>query len=210
MPEGAVTHDADAVGEAGRERLALLAPVQHVIAHLRDVDAARAQALLDHGAREVRHADEANAPGGHHLLERAHGLLERRVGVGPVDEEHVHPVGAQALQARVDFAEDVGAAGVAQRPGLAGRRHLHAALGDEDDVAAVPVERAGHHFLRVAGAVGGRGVHAVDAAVEGAMDGLDGLVVLDRAVAVAGHRPAAEAHHGHLQSGPAKRAIAHS
>src|SRR5437764_148781 len=62
VPEGAVAHDTDAVGEAGRERLVLLAPVQHVIAHLRDVDAARAQALLDHGAREVRRADEANAP----------------------------------------------------------------------------------------------------------------------------------------------------
>ena len=54
-----------------------------------------------------------------------------------------------------------------------------------------------------------RGVNCVDTALEGAVDGHDGLVVLDGPVTVAGHRPAAEAHHGHLQSGPAERSVAH-
>ena len=187
----------------------LLAPVEHVIAHLRDVDAPGAHALGHHGAGEVRDADEADAPGGHHLLEPAHGLLEGRARVRPVDEEHVHPVGAETLQARVDLAQDIGAARVPQGPGLAGGRRLHPALGDEDDVLAAAREGAPDDLLGVAAAVGRRGVHAVDAALEGAMDGLDGLVVLDRPVAVARHRPAPEAHHGHRKSSPAERAVAH-
>src|SRR5262245_4514534 len=39
VPERAVTHDANALAKAGRKRLPLLAPVEHVVAHLRDVDA---------------------------------------------------------------------------------------------------------------------------------------------------------------------------
>ena len=54
--------DADAVRETGRERLVLLPAVEHVIAHLRDVDPARAHALGHHRAGEVRHAHEADAP----------------------------------------------------------------------------------------------------------------------------------------------------
>jgi len=59
-----------------------------------------------------------------------------------VDEEHVTPVGAQALQARVDFAQDVwrgwrrGAA-----PGWPAGGTVHGRTWDEDDVAAVPLER---------------------------------------------------------------------
>src|SRR5207245_5198639 len=45
VTEGAIAHDADAVGEAGPKRLPLLAPVEHVIADLRDVDAPGAHAL---------------------------------------------------------------------------------------------------------------------------------------------------------------------
>src|SRR5256886_14786546 len=84
-----------------------------------------------------------------------------------------------------------------------------AALGDEQDLAAPLVEGARHDFLRVAGAIGRRRVHTVHAPVERAVDGLHGLVVLDGSVAVAGHRPATEAHDGHLQSGAAERAVSH-
>src|SRR3989475_13332405 len=69
VTEGAIAHDADAVGEASPKRLLLLAPVEHVIADLRDVDAPGAHALGDHGAGEVGHADEAGAPGGADVLE---------------------------------------------------------------------------------------------------------------------------------------------
>src|SRR5262249_22279913 len=86
---------------------------------------------------------------------------------------------------------------------LAGRRHLHAALGDEDDLAPTVLQRARHDLFRVAGAVGRCGIHAVDAAIERTVDGLDGLVILDRTVAIAGHRPAAKTHHRPLHSGGA-------
>src|SRR5262245_10783355 len=60
VTERAVAHDANALGETRRKRLSLLAPVEHVVAHLRDVDAPRAHALGHHRAGEVRHADEAH------------------------------------------------------------------------------------------------------------------------------------------------------
>ena len=78
MAERAVAHHADALAEAEREALLLLTAVEHVIAHLRDVDAAGAHALGQQGAGEVRDAHEAGAAGGRHLVERAHGLLDRR------------------------------------------------------------------------------------------------------------------------------------
>ena len=209
MGERTVAHDADAMAEARRKCLLLLAPVEHVIAHLRHIDAARAHALRDHRAGEVRHTDEAGASGRHHVVERAHGVVERRARIRPVDEQHIDPVGAQAFQARVDLAEDVGAARIAQRPELTGRRRLHPALGDEDDVAPVLLERARHDLLRVPGPVGWRRVHAVHALVEGAVDRLDGIVVLDRPVAIAGHRPAAEADGGDGKSSAAEWAVAH-
>jgi hypothetical protein len=74
---------------------------------------------------------------------------------------------------------------------------------------AALLEGARHDFLRVATAVRRRGVHAVHTLVERAVDRLDGLVVLDRAVAVAGHRPAAKAQRGYLQPGSAERTKTH-
>src|SRR6185503_10133657 len=53
------------------------------------------------------------------------------------------------------------------------------------------------------------GVHAVHATIERAVDRLDGLVILDRAVAIAGHRPAPKPHGGHGETGAAERAVAH-
>jgi hypothetical protein len=126
-----------------------------------------------------------------------------------VDEEHVDPVRAKPFEARVHLGEDVGAARVAERAGLTGGRDLYPALGDEDDVATALLEGARHHFLGVACPVGGRGVDAVHPAIEGAMNRLDGFVVLDRPVAVTRHGPAAEANRGHLQSGTAERTVAH-
>src|SRR5215813_10258911 len=209
MAEGAVPHDADALLEAVGEGLLLLAPVEHVIADLRDVHPARAHAFGEHGTREVRHAYETRPAGAHHLLQRPHGVLERRTGIGPVHEEHVDPVGAEASQARIDLGEDVRPARVTQRPGLPRGRYLHPTLGDEDHVAPPLLERPGHHLLGVARTIGGRGVYTVHPEIERAMDGLDGFVVLDRAVAVARHGPAAEPHHGHLQAGTAERTVAH-
>src|SRR5207245_4795319 len=86
VTERAVAHDADTVGEAPRERLVLLAPIEHVVAHLRDVDPAGAQAFGHHRAGEVGHTDEADASGGDDFLQRAPRLLDRRVAVRPVPE----------------------------------------------------------------------------------------------------------------------------
>ena len=69
VAERAVAHDSDAVREARRERLLLLSPVEHMIAHMGDVDAARAQAFGDHRGGEVRDADETRATRRHNFVQ---------------------------------------------------------------------------------------------------------------------------------------------
>src|SRR4029077_7951499 len=119
----------------------------------------------------------------------------------------------QSVRSRLRLASTsrrmLGRLGSPRGPELPGGRHLPPTLGDEDDVTAAAFERPPHDLLGVPAAVRRRGVHAVDAALEGAMDGLDSLVVLDRAVAVARHRPAPEAHHGDVETSTSERTIAH-
>ena len=210
VAERAVAHHADAVAPAVRERLLLLAPVEHVVADLRDVHAAGAHALGEHGAGEVRHADEARAAGGHDLLERAHASPRT---ASPASGQWTSSTSTQSVRSRLRLASTSARmlARLESRsgPGWPGGRrltpHLVTRMTSRRRLSSARATTSSEW----PGAVGRRGVHAVHAAIERAVDGLDRLVVLDGAVAIAGHRPAAEAHHGHLQPGAAERAVAH-
>ena len=191
--------------EAGRERLLLLAPVEHVVAHLRDVDAAGAQALGHHRAGEVRHArrsGRARRP----PPPRARAWSPRTACRRPASERAARRpsrcAGASgSRRPRAGCWPRLESRSGPSWPGGGGfTPHLVTRMTSRRRV----LERARHHLLGVAGPVGRRGVHAVHAAVERAVDGLDGLVVLDRAVAVAGHRPAAEAQHRYLAARSAR------
>ena len=164
------------------------AAVEHVVAALHHVDAARLHALLHLPLGEVGDADKAGLALPHDLVERAHRLLERCGRVRPVDEQDVHVVRAEIEQALIDGGEDrLGAAVAALGPVAV----ADAALGDDEHVLAPPCERLAEEPLRLPSAVGGRGVEAVDPYVYGVVDRLGDLGSLDVAVA-APHLPAPE------------------
>ena len=58
----------------------------------------------------------------HQIVERAHGLLDRRLRIGPVHLVEIDPVGAQPLQARLDGPHDIGPRGVARPRAVAHRQ----------------------------------------------------------------------------------------
>jgi hypothetical protein len=100
----AVAHDADAVLGAVGEHLPLLAAVEQVVADLDHVDPPHRHAFLQLLDREVGDAHEAGLAAIDDVLQGAHSLLERGVGVWPVDEQHVGVVGPEALEADLDLA----------------------------------------------------------------------------------------------------------
>ena len=76
------------------------------------------QAGLDLLGLEVGEPDEADLAVADQVVERAHGLLERRVPVGPVDHVHVDVVGAEALEALVDRRRDPLGGSLSRKLGL--------------------------------------------------------------------------------------------
>jgi hypothetical protein len=183
--------------------------VEEVVADLHDVDAADAHAGLDLCHREVRHADEPNLPRANDVVQRAEGVLERRVEVRPVDQVDVDHVGLEPAEGEVDLPLQAPGRRVAADSRVA-RLPGEAALRHEDHALTAAPERLAHHLLGMAEPVRRGGVHAVDAAVEGPVDRLDGLLVLDRAVAIpAAHGPTPEAESRDVEARPSERAMLH-
>jgi len=110
-------------------------------------------------------ADVQRLAGAHHVVQRQHHLLQRRVGIEPVDLVEVDVVGAQALQAVVDGVADALARQTvvdAVAPGQAG-------LGGDDDLVAaraVAFDGAAQDFLAQAAGIGLGGVEQVEAMFE--------------------------------------------
>src|SRR5262249_43982873 len=152
------------------------------------------------------HANVPHLALSHDVVEGAHGLVERRVGIRPMDEVHVDVVRVQALQALLDRRDDAPTGRVATgRPvGIA-----HAELGHDHDLAPPLAERLPQRPLRDAHAVRLGGVEAVDASIEGLLHGEPELALVDPAVRAA-DLPAPESDRRDLEAGLAELAIFHA
>ena len=176
---------------------------QRVLALLRDVAAAGDRLrTAQRGGRIVRGAVRADASLLDELVERADRLLERRVGVLFVMLVEVDHVGLQALERRVERAQDVVARAATGRAVA----HLLAELRRQHDLVAPAVEHAADDRLAAAGLPVDVGrVEERDAHLERRVDHGARRVFVDPAAEVV----AAEADHRHPQSGGAQHAISH-
>src|SRR6266702_627055 len=109
----AVRQYGDALVGAEREHLPLLLPVYQVVVVLHGDEPGPAVAfghVLRLGELPGEHAARADVAGlarRDHVVQRLHGLLDRRLVVPPVDLVQVHVVGAEAPQRRVDRGQYV-------------------------------------------------------------------------------------------------------
>ena len=130
-----VGDDADAVLRAERQQLPLDLAEQQVVAGLHGVEAGQPEGLAAaDGPRhligqEVRAAGVADLALAHQVVQRAQGLVDRRVRVVAVQLVQVDVVGLQPAQRRVDGGHDV-LAGVAavHGAGPVGAKHLVATM----------------------------------------------------------------------------------
>ena len=125
-------------------------------------------------------------------------LLDRRVGVDAVLVVEVDVVGAEASQRALDGCTDVGGAAVGAE-GVPVAVVLHEAeLGGDLHLVAAALDGASDELLAVEGPVDLGGVDVGDAELEGAVDGADGLGVVERSAGGvgAGHGHGAEADAG--------------
>jgi hypothetical protein len=136
------------------------------------------------------------------LGQRADRLLDGDVGIDAMLVVEVDVVGAEALERSFDRAADV-----LRRPVLTahgrhvarvGGVHAQVELRRDDVLVAAALDRATDQQLVRQGAVDLRRVEEVDAEPESAMDRLDGLVLVSRAVE-SGHPHATEPDRGDLE-----------
>ena len=118
-----------------------------------------------------------------------------------MDEENVHPVHLQALQALLQAAQHPVPA-VVEADGAVGLHQPTDFCLEDKLVTRHALQRLAHPPLGCAGAVEGRGVEEADAQLKRALDGLDGLGVGDAAVKIADGR-SAHAQLGYAQGGVA-------
>src|SRR6185312_3343095 len=210
--ERAPRDDAHVVPPAGRQDVGLDAADEHRVRRLlADESLAAAVAgdplgLDDLRRGERRRADVADLALADEVGERAERLVDvgRRV-LGAVDLVEVDPVGVQALQRRLDLADDP-AAGVAELVGVVAHRPVD--LGGEDDVVAPPSgQRLCDDRLGLAARVDVSGIDEVDARVERAVDDADAVVVVLVAPVAEHHRAEAERAHGN--AGAPESAVVH-
>ena len=122
---------------------------------------------------------------------RAHGVLDRHVGIDAMDVVEIDHVDAEPLQARL--AGDRHVVGLAVgAAALAARTADVAELGGDDQAVAASGDRARDQLLVPAGAIGIRGVEHVDALLDRPMDGGGGFHVVGHAI-VRRHAGAAQA-----------------
>ena len=121
----------------------------------------------------VGHAPVPDLPGPDQLVGGGDGLGDRGLPVPLVDVEQVEVVGPQPLQAVLDRAGEVEAAGAAVVGAVPGGGPR---LGGEDDVVPPAPQDLAQDALRVPGGVQVGGVDEVHAAVQGLVDLAAGLV----------------------------------
>ena len=151
--EGAVGDDAEPIVRAARQQLGLDAARHRVVrrlAHDRRLDAGAAAQLgdaCDAPGAKVREPEVEDLAGAEQVLHRRDGLLERRRRILLVEIEDLHPVGAEALQARVEGADHVQARRPPRRAdpvGLASWSPAPAIAVGGDEAAVMPRNRVGY------------------------------------------------------------------
>ena len=202
----AVDDDPDVVGGAERQQLGFDPLIQHAVRRLQrsdGMDRLGAAHLADAEVGRARVADLA-------LLDHAGDLGPRLfhvgVGVGPVDLVEVDHVHAQPAQAALRLLAHARRLQPVEDRALGRVIPDQAALRRQDHAIAAPLERLADDFLRVAQAVGGRGVDPVDPRVEAGLDGRDRFVVVLRPPAEVprpADGPRAEADRGEVEVGVA-------
>src|SRR5579859_4090545 len=140
--------------------------------------------------------------------QRAHRVLDRHRRIDPVDVVEIDRVHAEALQAGLAALRDVFRPAV--RAGAAVGEPDVAELGGQDDLVAPAFDGAADQALvRAVAAVGVGGIDEIDAELDRAMDGGDGLglagIAVDRR-----HAHAAETHGAHVEPTQAAALHGHS
>jgi hypothetical protein len=136
---------------------------------------------------------------GHQLGQRAHGVLDRRVGIDPVLVVQVNVVGAEPLERALHGRADVGRAAV-EMPRALARVRDHAELGGQHDLVALAPQRLPDQFLVPERTVDLGRVDERDAQLDRPMDGADRLGVIQVVRAVGpGHGHCAKADPGDVQ-----------
>jgi hypothetical protein len=150
------------------------------------------------GGRGLADAEEPHLARGHELGHGAPGLLDRERGVDAVLIVEVDVIDAEALQRRVARAAHVVGVPVHHAEAAFGPA-LVPELGREDHLVAPARDGLADEELVGAEAVDVGGVEEVDAELERAVDGGDGLGVVNRPVGPA-HAHAAEPQRGDRQT----------
>src|SRR5882672_7038282 len=200
VSQRAVGHDGDLLRRAIGEDLGLHAAVEHVPGVLHDVDSAEPRAFLDLRQAEIGHADEAHLALPDDVVECAHRLFERCVGIGPMHEIDVDVISAEPLQALVDRGEDALPAAVAA---VWHFLVADAEFGRDDDVVAAASERPRQRLLGHAHAIGLGRVETIDAAIDRLRDRALELALVNSTIGAA-DLPTPEADCGNLQAGSPK------
>src|SRR2546423_97775 len=205
-------------GQAVRDHLPLLLAVHQVVVVLHRHEprpAVRLRGVLHRGELPGVHAGRAEVAGlagAYHVVQRLHGLLDRRLGVEPVDLIQIHVVGPEPAQRVVDGGEDVLAG---QATVVRALTHHTVHLGGHYIVVTVTeqlAEQAAGDLFADPGRVHVRGVEERDAALDGTAHDRFGFRFVQcprapRLVAVAHH---AQTDPGDLQAGRTQSHIVHA
>ena len=128
--------------------------------------------------RHIRSAQVAQLALVHQVVERAQRLVQRRAGVGLVDQVHVQVLDAQAAQAGIDLAHDLAARQAAIVRAIADRiEHLRAEQQLIAHRAAFGLQPRADVALAAPAAIGIGGVEEVDAQLPGGIHDREGLLL---------------------------------
>jgi hypothetical protein len=109
---------------AERKHLALLAAIEQAERVLHPVEAAQRFLVADPQRPrqpprfDIARADVEHLARAHHIVQRLKRLVERRLGIGLVNEVHVEAVGLQPREALVDLLQNV----ARESPSIVGAR----------------------------------------------------------------------------------------
>ena len=208
--------DAHALRPALRDHLALFFAVDQVVVVLHRNEL-RPAVRFGHvlGLRELPGvhagcADVERLACPHHIVQRLHRLLDRRVRVPAVDLVEVHVIRAEALERGIDALHHM----LARKPAVVRvAAHRVAQLGGDDHLVALGqlLEGAAGDLFTGADRVDVRGVEEVDASIECALDERPGVGVIEDPVAplaaAVGHHAETDARD--FEAGLAQVAVLH-